>query len=142
MFRAPTQTPHIATLLDDMPTRDMKRIARHLGLTAPTLRRYAQTGNAPRLVHLALFWESRWGLSVIDCEVVNLDRLRRQHISALEREVKALRLQLARLAALPNGAANDALWSVNCEGATAPGSMARWPADQPPQLQLPLLSLM
>lgn len=111
MFRAPTQTPHISTLLDDMPTRDMKRIARHLGLTGPTLQRYARTGNAPRLVHLALFWETRWGHSVLDCELVNRERVQRGLIGALERENKALKAQLERLAAIGgHGAANDPLY--------------------------------
>jgi hypothetical protein len=139
MFRAPAQTPHISTLLDDMPTRDLRRVARHLGLTAPTLRRYARTGNAPRVVHLALFWESRWGLSVLDCEIVNRERVLRGQADALGRENKALKAQLSRLAALANGAANDPLWSANCERATAPGTMATRQDDQPPQLQLPLL---
>lgn len=139
MFRAPTQTPDFSTLLDDMPTRDMKQIARHLGLSLATVRRYERTGNAPRLVHLALFWESRWGLSVLDCEIINRDRLRLQHISAMERENKALKAQLSRLAALANGAANDPLYGVNCERASAPGAMATHQEDHPPQLQLPLL---
>lgn len=140
MFRAPTQTPHISTLLDDMPTRDLRRIARHLGISASTLAKYRRTGNAPRLVHLALFWESRWGLSVVDCEAVNLRRVHRGQVQALERENTALRAQLARLAALASGAANDPLWGVNCERATARGAMAtHQDDDQPPQLQLPLL---
>ncbi len=76
MFKAPTQTPPVSTLLDDLPTRDGRKIARHLGVTENTLKRWAKTGNAPRLAHLALFWESRWGLSVLDCDIWNRDTLR------------------------------------------------------------------
>ena len=145
MFRAPTQTPPVSVLLDDMPTRSLKHIARHLGLSDATVRRYARTGSAPRLVHLALFWETRWGLSVLDCEIVNRDRLRLGHIGALERENKALKAQLARLAGLASGAANEPLYRVNFEGAGSAGldGLADVGQDQPPpQLQLPLLSLM
>jgi hypothetical protein len=109
MFKAPTQTPHILTLLDDMPTRDLKRIARHLGLSVDTIKRYAKTGNAPRVVHLALFWESRWGLGVLDADIHNRNKWQLGHIRALVDENARLREQLARLVALGHhGAANDA----------------------------------
>lgn len=111
MFKAPTQTPHILTLLDDMPTRDLKRIARHLGLSVDTLKRYAKTGNAPRVVHLALFWESRWGLGVLDVDIHNRNKWQMGHIRALVEENERLREQLARLVALGHhGAANDAAY--------------------------------
>lgn len=111
MFKAPTQTPHILTLLDDMPTRDLKRVARHLGLSVDTLRRYAKTGNAPRVVHLALFWESRWGLGVLDVDIHNRNKWQMGEIRALKEECERLRAQLARLVALGNsGAANDGAW--------------------------------
>lgn len=114
MFKAPTQTPHFSTLLDDLPTRDSRMIASHLGISTDTLARYRRTGNAPRAVHLALFWESRWGLSVLDCDIINRDRLRLGQIDALERENKALKAQLARLVALgSHGAANEPLWLVD-----------------------------
>jgi hypothetical protein len=143
MFKAPTQTPHLLTLLDDLPTRCTRKIARHLGISPATLAKYRRTGNAPRLVHLALFWETRWGLSVIDCEAVNRDRLRLGQIAALQRENDALRATLARLVAGGLGAANDALWGVNCQR-TAPtrrDGQAGQPG-QPPQPQpqpLPLV---
>lgn len=111
MFRAPTQTPHILTLLDDMPTKTERQLARHLGLSASTIAKYRRTGEAPRLVHLALFWESRWGLSVLDCDVHNRDRLASAQIATLQRQVHALKDQVARLSALGDfGAANDPLY--------------------------------
>lgn len=114
MFKAPTQTPHFLTLLDDMPTLDLRLLARLLGVSPKTVRHWARTGNAPCMAHLALFWESRWGLSVLDCDLVNRERLHRGHVLALEREIERLRAQLARLPALgAHGAANDALWSIN-----------------------------
>lgn len=111
MFRAPTQTPHILTLLDDMPTQQDRQLARHLGLSASTIAKYRRTGEAPRLVHLALFWESRWGLSVLDCEIENRQRMAKAQIETLQHQVQALQAQVARLSALGDfGAANDPLY--------------------------------
>jgi hypothetical protein len=97
VFRAPTQTPPIGTLLDDLPTADAARIARHLGVSARTLSRWRSTGNAPRLAHLALFWETRWGLSVADCEAANGQAVYFGLSQALERECAMLRARIARL---------------------------------------------
>lgn len=116
MFKAPTQTPNILTLLDDLHTRDLKAVARHLGLSVDTLQRYRKTGDAPRLVLLALFWESRWGLSVLDVDIWNRETLRLGMIGALERENAQLKEKLSHLLAVSSsGAANDVYWSVNCE---------------------------
>lgn len=151
MFRAPTQTPHFSTLLDDLPTRCRRQISRFLGISPATLARWASSGNAPRLAHLALFWETRWGVSVIATEAENERRVHQGLIRALERENAALRAQLARLVATgAHGSANDPLWGVDCERTARPGSMVT-PAPglgqalpgqpSPPQLQpdVPLL---
>lgn len=133
MFKAPTQTPHFSTLLDDMLTRDKRKIARHLGVTENTLKRWAKTGNAPRMAHLALFWESRWGLSVLDADIWNRETLRLGMIRCLTEENAQLKAQLARLVAMgQHGAANDALWGVNCERTDAAGTMAGVPLPAVP----------
>lgn len=107
MFRTPTQTPPIGVLLDDLPTTDATRIARHLGVTARTLARWRSTGNAPRLAHLALFWETRWGLSVAHCDAVNGEAVALGLARSLERECDMLRARIARLEEMGDfGAAN------------------------------------
>ncbi len=72
MFRAPSQAglPGLVTMLDDLPA-DTRQIARHIGIQESTLKTYKRTGNAPRSVQLALFWETRWGRSAADCEAAN-----------------------------------------------------------------------
>lgn len=111
LFKAPTQTPHFQTLLDDMPTVDLARIAKHLAVSSATLKRWAKTGNAPRMAHLALFWESRWGLSLLDCDIWNRETLRLQTIRGLQENNAALKRQIAHLVATGNfGAANDPLF--------------------------------
>lgn len=113
MFRAPTQTPPIGLLLDDLPTRDARLIARHLGITARTLARWQRTGNAPRLAHLALFWETRWGLSTAHCDAVNGERVALGLARALERETAMLRARIARLEETGDfGAANAPMWAA------------------------------
>lgn len=138
MFRAPRQLPSLETLFDDLPTRCLRTIAKHLGLAASTVQRYRQAEQAPRAVELALFWETRWGQSTIDCEVFNRDAMQRGHIDALEREnahleakVRALMDQLRNS---ERGAANDPYWIVDapllrgmpgCERAPTPRPIAR-----------------
>lgn len=112
MFRAPTHTPPIGMLLDDLPTRDATLIARHLGITARTLARWQASGNAPRLAHLALFWESRWGLSAAHCAAENGERVALGLARALERECAMLRARIARLEETGDfGAANAPIWA-------------------------------
>lgn len=114
MFRAPGQTPSIETLLADLPTSDARLIARHLGVTARTLDRWRRTGNAPRLAHLALFWETRWGLSVAHCDAVNGERVALGLARALERECAMLRARIAYLEEVGDfGAANSPLWAAH-----------------------------
>ena len=127
MFKAPSQLPPLSLLLDDLPTRCRRRIARHLGISERTLKRYQEQDQAPRLVMLALFWESRWGQSVIDCEVINRDRLQRGQIEALQRHAQALQRTIERLSAMGgHGAANDPLWGVSgCGRADQPAAMHR-----------------
>lgn len=142
MFRAPTQTPHFSTLLDDLPTRCGRQISRLLGISPATLARWSRTGNAPRLAHLALFWETRWGLSVIDVQAENDRRVLQGLIQALERENEALRAQLKRLVSLGlSGAANDPVCADFERTSTRPGAMARPAPGQPSQLQ-PLVPLL
>lgn len=126
MFRAPTQTPHFLTLLDDLPTRCSRQICRFLGISPATLARWQRTGNAPRLAHLALFWETRWGINALEVDAHNWRLVHLAHIRALEQENEALRDQLARLVALGHtGAANDPLWGADCERTGQPGAMVR-----------------
>ena len=113
MFRAPTHTPPIGVMLDDLPTCDAKRIARHLGISARTLGRWQATGNAPRLAHLALFWETRWGLSTAHCDAVNGERVALGLARALTREGDMLRTRIARLEETGDfGAANAPMWAA------------------------------
>ena len=106
MFRA-THTPSFNFLVDDLLTRDTAKIAAHISVTVQTLKRWQLLDHAPRSVLLALFFESRWGLSQLYTEAFNNETFARQHARILERENAALRLRIERLERLGDfGAAN------------------------------------
>ncbi|MGR4869964.1 hypothetical protein ACIPRI_13975 [Variovorax sp. LARHSF232] len=60
-FRAPSaaRMPPLDFLLADQ-IASPQRIARHLGVSLRSLQRWRASGNAPRAVYLALWFESRW----------------------------------------------------------------------------------
>lgn len=71
-FLAPSfaRLPPLAYLLaDQMESR--KKIARHLGISLRTLPRYQASGNAPRAVYLALWFESRWCMAAVHAQAYN-----------------------------------------------------------------------
>lgn len=98
MFQAPSQAnlPHLHTLLADIPG-DVDQVARHLGLSAATLRKYRAQGQAPRAVMLALFWESSWGRRTADAVAFNHAAAHAAQAAGLKRQVKQLRRQVTRL---------------------------------------------
>lgn len=106
MFRA-THTPPLKCLLDDLFTKDPAKIARHLGVTLRTLNRWKATDTAPRAALLALFYESRWGYSLLYTTAFNAESCARGEAESLRRENAALRLRIARLELLGDfGSAN------------------------------------
>lgn len=117
MFRAPTQAglPGIDTMLDDIPAT-RQQIARHLGISESTLATYKRTGNAPRAVMLALFWETRWGRSAADCEAANFGQV--HHAQA-----KALQAHCGRLAGI--------IWRLEMELQQAARTGGAVPANLP-----------
>jgi hypothetical protein len=108
MFQAPTQTPPVLMLLDSLPTQCPRAIGAHLGVSAARVTSWARTGNAPRLAHLALFWETRWGLSVANAHAVNGERIAQALTRSLQAENELLRSRLVELETQPGaaGAAN------------------------------------
>jgi hypothetical protein len=106
MFRA-THTPPLSYLLDDIFERDLNKVAAFLGVTPQTLKRWQATDTAPRAALLALFYESRWGYSLMYTTAHNGEMRYRQLAQSLERTNAALRLRIERLEALGDfGAAN------------------------------------
>lgn len=100
MFRAPypAHLPHFLYVLDNVPG-SIEQKARLLDISPSTLRRYRACGQAPRAIHLALFWESTWGIQYIE----SISGLRTStyfaQVQALERKNKRLVEHIALLEA-------------------------------------------
>lgn len=108
-FRAPTPStmPPLQALLDGLVTRDAKVIARHLGINARTLARWMQSGDAPRVAQLALYWETHHGLAAAHCEAINGERVALGLARGLTSENRDLRTRIAYLEEIGDfGAAN------------------------------------
>lgn len=99
MFRAPSpaQLPPFDLMCQDLGLPPAK-IARYLGVTERTLRRWRHRG-APRAAHLALYWESRFGMSALEAERGNLIAHYHGLAGMHSREVQRLRRIVAKLEA-------------------------------------------
>jgi predicted metal-dependent HD superfamily phosphohydrolase len=82
--------PPLSFLLADQ-VEPPRHIARHLGLSLRTLQRYAASGNAPRAIYLALWFESRWGMAALHAQAFNEAQHARAWVASLERECERLR---------------------------------------------------
>lgn len=112
MFRA-THTPPLSYLLDDIFEKDSKKVAKFLGVTVRTLERWKATNKAPRAAMLALFYESRWGYSLMYTTAMNGEKYAREESESLRRLNAALRLRIARLEVLGNfESANEPMLKV------------------------------
>lgn len=99
MFRM-TSPPPLSIVLDGLLTSDHAAIARQLDVSPATFRRWIATDNAPRAAVLALFYESRWGYSLLESTAYNGRMWAEARARSLERENRALRRRIERLEAL------------------------------------------
>lgn len=99
MFKA-THLPPFSTLIEDQFTRDHQKIAKQVGVSLRTLQRYIAIDGAPRAVMLALFYESRWGVSLIHTSAHNDAVISAQLAASLGRENASLRARIAYVEAL------------------------------------------
>lgn len=90
--RLPSGTGSFRELAEDIGLKpsDNKRIARALDVSERTVRRW-WTSEAPKTACLALWWLSREGHSVWDCEMHERTRMAHQTNEALWAEVRRLR---------------------------------------------------
>lgn len=104
---APRSLPHPDLLRDDVGA-SFEELGKHFGVSPPTVRRWFSSGQVPRAVLLALFYESRWGRSFVASEVDNQARLLSTAVLLLRDQVESLHRQLSVLGRLGEfGSAND-----------------------------------
>lgn len=106
MFLA-RHTPPLSTMLDDLTTKDPASIAQHLAITTKTLERWKAADDAPRAAMLALFYETRWGSSLVYTTAHNGRMYAENQVRGLQAENATLRTRIARLEKIGDfGAAN------------------------------------
>ncbi len=105
--QVPLWVPIWQALLEDLGHPPARRVARVLGLSVRTVRRYNHTGRAPKSVCLALFWLTRWGRSAVHAQATNDALVACGYVDALRRQVAGLQLQLDHVLTLSDvGSAN------------------------------------
>ncbi len=114
---APGSLPIWQTIIDDLGNPPPARVARVLGIGERTVYRYNQTGNAPKIALLALFWLTRWGRSSVHAQASNDAMVAIGYVRALQAQVGQLEVQVAKLTALGGfGSANDPLLTAPSGG--------------------------
>ncbi|WIT11129.1 hypothetical protein PFX98_19820 [Paucibacter sediminis] len=88
--RLPKDPGNLAQLMADLGHPSCARIAKALGVSVRTVERWKR-GKTPRVALLSLWWLSREGHSVWDCEMSNRTRLAIQTNEALWRELRRSR---------------------------------------------------
>lgn len=111
MFKTPRQLPDLASIVADLDSRRARDIADYLGVSERSVFGWLASGQCPRPAHLALFWVTRWGASIIDAETANGERFARAALVAAQTENATLRGQVAYLERLHTGAANGPLFT-------------------------------
>lgn len=103
----PRHVPPVPVLLADLGHPTAAEIAKALGVSVRTVWRW-QAGDWPRCAQLALFYCSRWGWSVLDCDARFRVSLAEQLAQALAGDLARSRAQLEHVLQLVDtGAANQ-----------------------------------
>lgn len=106
--RLPMTLPPFQMMLDDIGAPTVKEIARALKVSETTVRKWLRNDNAPHPVMLSIFWVTRWGVSVIDCEAHNAAVMSAGQARERQEMVESLEKRIQRLTQIANfGSAND-----------------------------------
>ena len=104
--RVPVSLPYWHTILDDLGRPPPERIARALGISRRSVYRYSQTGYAPRVVNLALFWLTSWGRQTVHVDAHNDAVFACGLVAGLRSDIARLENNVRHLSALSFGSAN------------------------------------
>lgn len=106
--QAPATVPPWHAILADLCHPPAHRVAKVLGTSSRTIKRYNASGNAPRMACLALFWLTSWGRSAVDAQATNDARVAVGLMQCLQDRVIELEAAVQHLQAIGEfGAAND-----------------------------------
>lgn len=103
----PTGLPPLSLMLADLGNPAPAELARTLGVSLASARRWVREDQAPRVAMLALFWLTRWGRSQVDCHAVNDARMLAQLARSQADQLAAAQAEVARLLSIGDfGSAN------------------------------------
>lgn len=111
-FLAPNKIrgPNLMRLLmQDMG--NAKTIAKYLGVNERTIYTWKATGRAPRYMVLALFWESKYGHSLLFTTLQNEVSLLHSQLRIFAEQYQRAKDMVTGLRALHSGAANEPLFA-------------------------------
>lgn len=115
--RLPSQMPPLDVMLHDIGNPSAAELAKALHVSERQVRRWKRAGCAPQPAMLAIFWLTRWGMSIVDAEAVNAARLHVGMAGALKAHIQRLQARLERMGRLGDfGAANDPAPEVRLPG--------------------------
>lgn len=113
LCRLPSGVPSLGRLLAEVGNPSPFYLARAMHVPTKTAAKWIEEDNAPRSVMLALFWLTKWGVSMIEADAHNAAVLSAQVAASSLREVDALRDTLGRVERIADfGSANDPLPGV------------------------------
>lgn len=125
-YLARRNLPTLSQALADLGNPSPREISNYLEVTERTVYRWVAAGVAPRPVELALFWETSYGESLIDCDLVNRSRVMHNLSESLGLEVKKLQARVAWLEAHGRFGSANAPWL-----SAVPGAAHVFPATGP-----------
>ncbi len=88
----------------------LARVAKLLGVKEQTIRHWIKTEKVPRMAYLSIYWESRWGRSMIDVDHDFEIKLMRWRIQILEEQVVKAKDIITGLRRMQYGTANEPLY--------------------------------
>lgn len=132
--RLPSGVPSLSCLLSEIGNPSAYYLARAMQVPTQAAAQWIEEDHAPHAVMLALFWLTRWGVSMIDAEAHNAAILNAQLAAANRRDADGLRSTLARVERIADfGSANDPMPSVHARQlALAPRLVVAKPVPSAP----------
>ena len=112
--RIPRSLPTLSMMLDDLGHPKTEALARALGVSPSTARRWIAADSAPMPVLLAIFWLTSWGRHAVDCEAHNAACMHAAMARLLRIELADITARLHRVGRLADfRSANDPAESVH-----------------------------
>jgi len=106
--QAPRSVPIWPVLMNELCSPRPTRVARVLGISTRTVRRYNRTGQAPRAICMALFWLTSWGRSQVHTQAHNDALLAVAYVRSLCARIEELEATIQHLERIGHfGAANE-----------------------------------